>query len=44
MEQSLQRLDAAQRVQLWAERIGECRSSGMICESAAVVQLISGEG
>ena len=29
MEQSLQTLNAAQRVQLWAERIAECRSSGM---------------
>lgn len=29
MEHSLQRLNAAQRVQLWAERIAECRSSGM---------------
>lgn len=29
MEESLQRLNAAQRVQLWAERIAECRSSGM---------------
>ena len=29
MEQSLQSLNAAQRVQLWAERIAECRSSGM---------------
>ena len=28
MEHSLQRLNAAQRVQLWAERITECRSSG----------------
>ena len=28
MEQSLQSLNAAQRVQLWAERIAECRSSG----------------
>ena len=28
MEQSLQTLNAAQRVQLWAERIAECRSSG----------------
>ena len=28
MEDSLQRLNAAQRVELWAERIGECRSSG----------------
>ena len=29
MEHSLQRLNAAQRVELWAERIAECRSSGM---------------
>ena len=29
MEHSLQRLNAAQRVQLWVERITECRSSGM---------------
>ncbi len=29
MEHSLQRLNAAQRVQLWMERITECRSSGM---------------
>ena len=29
MEHSLQTLNAAQRVQLWAERIAECRSSGM---------------
>ena len=29
MEHSLQRLNAAQRVQLWAERIRECLSSGM---------------
>ena len=29
MEQSLQRLNAAQRVQIWAERIAECRSSGI---------------
>ena len=29
MEHSLQRLNAAQRIQLWAERIAECRSSGM---------------
>ena len=29
MEHSLQRLNAAQRVKLWAERIGDCRSSGM---------------
>ena len=28
MEQSLQRLNAAQRIQVWAERIAECRSSG----------------
>ncbi len=28
MEHSLQRLNAAQRVQLWVERIAECRSSG----------------
>ena len=28
MEHSLQRLNAAQRVELWAERIAECRSSG----------------
>ena len=28
MEHSLQRLNAAQRVQLWVERITECRSSG----------------
>ena len=28
MEQSLQRLNAAQRVELWAERIAECRGSG----------------
>ena len=28
MEQSLQRLNAAQRVQVWAERIAECRGSG----------------
>ena len=28
MEQSLQTLNAVQRVQLWAERIAECRSSG----------------
>ena len=28
MEQSLQRLNAVQRVQVWAERIAECRSSG----------------
>ena len=29
MEHSLQRLNAAQRVQLWAGRIAECRNSGM---------------
>ena len=29
MEHRLQTLNAAQRVQLWAERIAECRSSGM---------------
>ena len=29
MEHSLQTLNAAQRVQLWAERIAECRGSGM---------------
>ena len=29
MEYSLQSLNAAQRVQLWAERISECRGSGM---------------
>ena len=29
MEHSLQRLNAGQRIQLWAERIAECRSSGM---------------
>ncbi len=29
MEHSLQRLNAAQRVQLWVERIGEYRSSGV---------------
>ncbi len=29
MEHSLQRLNAAQRVQIWTERIEECRSSGM---------------
>ena len=28
MEQRLQTLNAAQRVQVWAERIAECRSSG----------------
>ena len=28
MEQSLQTLNAVQRVQVWAERIAECRSSG----------------
>ena len=28
MEQSLQTLNAVQRVQLWSERIAECRSSG----------------
>ena len=28
MEHSLQRLNAAQRVQLWVKRITECRSSG----------------
>ena len=28
MEHSLQRLNAAQRAQLWAGRIAECRSSG----------------
>ena len=28
MEHSLQRLNAAQRVGLWVERIAECRSSG----------------
>ena len=28
MEHSLQALNTAQRVQLWAERIAECRSSG----------------
>ena len=28
MEHRLQTLNAAQRVQLWAERIAECRSSG----------------
>ena len=28
MEHSLQRLNAAQRVQIWVERITECRSSG----------------
>ena len=29
MEHSLQRLNAVQRIQLWAERIEECRGSGM---------------
>lgn len=29
MEQSLQRINAAQRVQLWTERIAGCCSSGM---------------
>ena len=29
MEHSLQALNAAQRVQLWAERIAECRGSGL---------------
>ena len=29
MEHSLQALNAAQRVELWAERIAECRGSGM---------------
>ena len=29
MEHRLQTLNAAQRVELWAERIAECRSSGM---------------
>ena len=29
MEHSLQTLNASQRVQLWAERIAECRGSGM---------------
>ena len=29
MEYSLQRLNAAQRIQLWAERITECRGSGL---------------
>ena len=29
MEHSLQALNAAQRAQLWAERIAECRGSGM---------------
>ena len=29
MEHRLQRLNAAHRVELWAERIAECRSSGM---------------
>ena len=28
MEQSFQRLKAVHRVQVWAERIAECRSSG----------------
>ena len=28
MEESLQTLNAVQRVELWAERIAECRSSG----------------
>ena len=28
MEQRLQTINATQRVQLWAERIAECRSSG----------------
>ena len=28
MEYSLQSLNAAQRIQLWAERIAECRGSG----------------
>lgn len=28
MGHSLQRLNAAQRIQLWVERIAECRSSG----------------
>ena len=28
MEHRLQTLNAAQRIQLWAERIAECRSSG----------------
>ena len=28
MEQSLQTLNAVQRIQIWAERIAECRSSG----------------
>ena len=28
MEHSLQRLNAAQRVELWVERIAECRGSG----------------
>ena len=28
MEHSIQRLNAAQRVELWVERIAECRSSG----------------
>ena len=29
MEHSLQTFNAAQRVELWAERIAECRGSGM---------------
>ena len=29
MEQSLQTINAAQRVQIWAERIAECRGSDM---------------
>ena len=29
MEHRLQKLNAAQRVQLWAERVAECRGSGM---------------
>ena len=29
MEQRLQTLNAAQRVQIWAERIAECRGSGL---------------
>ena len=28
MEQSLQTLNAVQRIQVWAERIAECRNSG----------------
>lgn len=29
MEQSLQQMNAAQRLQIWSERIADCRSSGM---------------